>query len=55
MKVVEYRNRYRVTTGWWIFTWWVTFDGTDVPVSFETHAEATAWIKVMERWEKKKK
>lgn len=53
MKVVEYGHNYRIVSGWWIFTWWVTFAGTGIPVQFESKASAEAWIKAMEQWEKR--
>ena len=53
MKVVEYGHNYRIVSGWWIFTWWVTFAGTGIPVQFESKASAEAWINTMEQWEKR--
>lgn len=53
MKVVEYETGYRIKTGWWIFTWWVTFAGTGIPVHFETRERAEGWLQAMQRWEKR--
>ena len=53
MKVVEYETGYRIETGWWIFTWWVTFAGTGIPVYFETKERAEGWLQAMQRWEKR--